>query len=242
MSPIFHKHPRLPDRDYTQGTYFVTFSSEQRGEVFGRIIGAGAHARMELNEAGQIVQECFKAIPEHYPHARIPEMQVMPDHLHAIVVLEGNVGAGVGNGDRPVGEDPTKSTQWVDGTGPSMTLGGRPKGPKRGSLGAIIAVFKSESTKRINTLCGTPGRRIWKKGYHEHVIREYNLEYCRISWRIRGNGSEGAAYLLPRTRPSLVMAHHLSMISATEGAVYRPHWVDIQRPDHRSQPANIGDS
>jgi putative transposase len=191
MPPLFHKHPRLSNRDYTQGTYFVTFSAEHRGEVFGRIVGSGADAGMELNDAGQVVLECFNAIPEHYPHARIPEMQAMPDHLHAILVLEGNGGGGVGGGEGSIGQDPSKSTQWVDGTDTSVPvkekIGARPKGPKRGSLGAIIAVFKSESTKRINTLRGTPGRRIWKKGYYEHVIREYNLEYGRISQYIAEN-------------------------------------------------------
>jgi putative transposase len=194
MSPIFHKHPRLPNRDYTQGTYFVSFSAEHRGEVFGRIVGTGADARMELNDAGQIVQDQFNAIPQHYPHARIPEIQVMPDHLHAIVVLDPREGefqnAPSGNRNTP-GEEFTKSTQWVDGTVPSVPveekIGARPKGPKRGSLGAIIAVFKSESTKRINALRGTPGRRIWKKGYYEHVIREYNLEYGRIAQYIAEN-------------------------------------------------------
>jgi putative transposase len=194
MSPVFHKHPRLPNRDYAQGTYFVTFSAEHRGEIFGRIIGAGAEARMELNEAGQVAQECFKAIPEHYPHARIPEMQVMPDHLHAILVLDPMKGDSQDSQDgdqKSQGGEFSKSTQWVDGTVPSVPveekIGARPKGPKRGSLGAIIAVFKSESTKRINALRGTPGRRIWKKGYYEHVIREYNLEYGRIAQYIAEN-------------------------------------------------------
>lgn len=92
-------------------------------------------------------------------------------------------------------EDLSKSTQWVDGPdaegmlgeGEAKALGGRPKGPKRGSLGAIIAVFKSESTKRINALRGMPGRRIWKKGYYEHVIREGGGEYGRIARYIAEN-------------------------------------------------------
>lgn len=178
MPPLFHKHPRLTGRDYTRGTYFVNFNTERRGEILGRIVGSGAEARMEFNDVGRIVERCWNAIPEHHPNVRIPEVQFMPDHVHAIVVLGGN-GAEEG--------DPSKSTQWVDGTGVGEKLGGRPKGPKRGSLGAIMAVFKSESTKRINTLQGTPGRQFWKKGYNERVIREHGGEYGRIAQYITEN-------------------------------------------------------
>jgi REP element-mobilizing transposase RayT len=62
-----------------------------------------------------------------------------------------------------------------------------PKGPRRGSISAIMAVFKSESTKRINALRRQPGRPFWKKGYYEHVIREYAGEYERIAQYIAEN-------------------------------------------------------
>lgn len=88
MAPIFHKHPRLSGRDYTKGTYFVTFSAEHRGEVSGRIVGTGADARMKLNETGRTALSCWNAIPDHYSHARVAEVQLMPDHLHAILVLD----------------------------------------------------------------------------------------------------------------------------------------------------------
>jgi REP element-mobilizing transposase RayT len=50
-----------------------------------------------------------------------------------------------------------------------------------------MAVFKSESTKRINALRRQPGRPFWKKGYYEHVIREYAGEYERIAQYIAEN-------------------------------------------------------
>ncbi len=191
MPPIHHKHPRLPGRDYTRGTYFVTFNTEHKGDILGRIVGNGADARLELSEAGRIVNECFQAIPKHHPNSRIAEMQLMPDHLHAIVVLDPKKRDNEETGEEAL----PKSTQWVDGAitsealgnGEANSAGRRPNGPKRGSLGAIIAVFKSESTKRINALRGTPGTRIWKKGYHERVIRSEGGEYCRIAQYITEN-------------------------------------------------------
>ncbi len=40
-----------------------------------------------------------------------------------------------------------------------------------GSLGAIIAGFKSSVTARINRLRGTPGAPVWQRNYYEHIIR-----------------------------------------------------------------------
>jgi REP element-mobilizing transposase RayT len=87
MAAIFHKHPRLRDRDYTQGAYFVTLCTKPRRELFGRITGLGKNAMMELNDVGQIVDECWRGIPEHFPHAHLDQTQIMPDHLHAILIL-----------------------------------------------------------------------------------------------------------------------------------------------------------
>jgi len=43
-------------------------------------------------------------------------------------------------------------------------------GPKRNSIGAIIAGFKSAATKRINELRHTPGIPVWQRNYYEHII------------------------------------------------------------------------
>ncbi|MBS1937867.1 MAG: hypothetical protein JSS84_08680, partial [Bacteroidetes bacterium] len=146
MAPAFHKHTRLPGHDYTQGTYFVTLCSHGRMHLFGKISGAGAEARMELSAAGGIIDACWRAIPLHFPHVELDEMQIMPDHMHAILRLN------------PSSARSVQSTQWVDATvlgdatdlsdatdpgrataiaGPAVALL-RPKGPRKGSLSAII--------------------------------------------------------------------------------------------------------
>ena len=35
----------------------------------------------------------------------------------------------------------------------------------------MMAGFKSATTKRINTMRGTPGASVWQRNYYEHVIR-----------------------------------------------------------------------
>ena len=63
----------------------------------------------------------------------------------------------------------------------------RPRGPVPGSLGAIIAAFKSETTKRINRLNGITGQRLWQPGYYERAIRQQGGEYGRIAQYIAEN-------------------------------------------------------
>jgi REP element-mobilizing transposase RayT len=118
MAPIFHKHPRLRGNDYTRGAYFVTICAHRRGDIFGRIMGAGSDARMQLNDAGLVVLDRWNAIPEHHPGTRLDQLQIMPDHLHAILVL-----------DPPVGLAPSVSTQ-----GSTLRVRPGPLVPDRGVL------------------------------------------------------------------------------------------------------------
>ena len=168
MAPIFHKHPRLQDHDYTRGAYFVTICAYRRGDIFGRITGTAANAVMELNDAGLIILDRWNAIPRHHVGARLDQLQIMPDHLHAIIAL-----------DPPIGFGSNGSTQGVDAT--------RPNGPAPGSLGAIIGVFKSVTTKRINAILGRTGGTVWQDGYHDRAIRRDGGEYGRIAQYIAEN-------------------------------------------------------
>jgi len=176
MAPIFHKHPRLQDHDYTRGAYFVTICAYRRGDIFGKITGTGANAVMELNDAGLIILDRWNAIPRHHVGARLDQLQIMPDHLHAIIVL-----------DPPIGFGSNGSTHGVDATCALNERRARPNGPAPGSLGAIIGVFKSVTTKRINAILGRTGGTVWQDGYHDRAIRRDGGEYGRIAQYIAEN-------------------------------------------------------
>jgi REP element-mobilizing transposase RayT len=66
------------------------------------------------------------------------------------------------------GSPETSCTSSPDGGSPTSS----PNGPKHGSIGAIMAGFKSVTAKRINQMRGTPGTKVWQRNYHEHVIRD----------------------------------------------------------------------
>jgi hypothetical protein len=62
----------------------------------------------------------------------------------------------------------------------------RPKGPAKGSLGAMIGQFKSRATKRIWDLPEYDQLPIWQRNYYEHIIRN-EAEWGRIAEYIQNN-------------------------------------------------------
>ena len=79
----FHSrmHPRIPYYDYSQPNYyFVTICTKEMHCIFGK---AG-----NLNRRGKIAEEGILSISEHFPSVRIDKYVVMPNHIHAIVVLQ----------------------------------------------------------------------------------------------------------------------------------------------------------
>ena len=46
---------------------------------------------MILNVLGQKLYELITEIPNHNPYAEIPIYQIMPNHVHLIVCIDGNV-------------------------------------------------------------------------------------------------------------------------------------------------------
>jgi REP element-mobilizing transposase RayT len=75
---------RLKEYDYTQpGGYFVTSVTYQRDCLFGEIV----NKEMRLNEYGNIVNECWCAISDHFPNVELGAYVVMPNHVHGVIVI-----------------------------------------------------------------------------------------------------------------------------------------------------------
>lgn len=92
---------RASFRDYSAaGLYHITITvTDGLGQVLGRVAGdlsvpdgtPGA-PHVALTPIGQMVeQELTQSIPAHYPMVEIQDHVVMPDHLHAIIEVHGNL-------------------------------------------------------------------------------------------------------------------------------------------------------
>jgi putative transposase len=137
---------RLKGYDYSRaGAYFVTIIAHQRECLFGKI----TNGDMILNDLGKIADECWRAIPEHFPQVELGAHVVMPNHVHGIIVITGAVGA--------------RHASPLQNQSP-------PRGAPSGSLGAMVGSFKSAVTRHIGRDFNTT--QIWQRSYHEHIIRD----------------------------------------------------------------------
>jgi hypothetical protein len=124
------KSQRKQGYDYSQpGYYAVTICTQNRSCLFGVI----DNSDMLLNDAGRMIDKTWREIPDHYPGVELDVMQIMPNHLHGIIVVR-EVGTA------PRGR-PNPGTDNGQARGPVPTEGL--------SLSDVIERFKSFTTKRF---------------------------------------------------------------------------------------------
>ena len=166
---------RLRDYDYSQtGGYFVTICVQDQICLLGKIIDG----RMQLNEVGKIVVECWNRIPQHFPSAELDTCVVMPNHIHGVILL------GTGGAKCPCPPTHSQPNRTVEVPSPVS--------PKRVSeiasptLGQVVAYFKYQSTKSINQYRDMPGTHIWQRNYYDHILRD-DTDLHRIRQYITDN-------------------------------------------------------
>ncbi|MCQ2286109.1 MAG: hypothetical protein MJZ76_04465 [Bacteroidales bacterium] len=182
---------RAPWHTYDNGCYFVTICTANRKCFFGQITNP---VTMNLSTIGKYAHEQFSKVSEHYPYAKIPVFVIMPNHIHAIVLVDGhnipytkqNAGK-CGNttnendceygdrdceyGDRDCRDGArTVSTiaRWKSSTvDKNMQNISRCKGP----LSVVIGGIKSAVTKYAHE------KQIpfaWQTRFHDRIIRNQN--------------------------------------------------------------------
>ncbi len=183
--PTIHRRRsiRLRHYDYTQeGAYFVTICTQDRECLFGEIVDGA----MRLNQAGLMVQDVFGNLPKLYPGVGMDAFVVMPNHVHAIVVLarqgpNRQASYDVAPADHQAGNDvsPVGAGLRACPGYPSCELGqARRPAPTRRvlSLPDLVHRFKTYTTSRYivgvrdHRWLPFPGR-LWQRNYYEHVIR-----------------------------------------------------------------------
>ena len=85
------KRNRLECYDYsTPGAYFITICTKDRKNRFWTNVGASIARPQDvvLSPYGKIVDECIQCISTIYPALRVEYYVIMPNHIHAIFVLQ----------------------------------------------------------------------------------------------------------------------------------------------------------
>jgi putative transposase len=76
---------RLASWDYgSNAAYFITICTHNMVHAFGEVVDG----RANLTLLGQAADECWRAIPEHFPFVVLDEFVVMPNHVHGIVIID----------------------------------------------------------------------------------------------------------------------------------------------------------
>jgi putative transposase len=163
-------------------------------QVFGEI----TDKKMVLSELGSAATRCWNEIPGHFPHVRLDEFVIMPNHIHGIIEIirypdhfkPGNIDkknaitgidhGGIQNGGiQNGGIQNFKSHQKTDARDTSVHDGSPMLNIERvnrfqkiipGSLGSIIRGFKIGVTKwcRENQY----GHFKWQHNFHEKIIND----------------------------------------------------------------------
>jgi putative transposase len=158
---------RLKGYDYAQpGAYFVTICVRERECALGHVEGG----ETILSDFGQAAHDFWAQVPIHFPNTSTDTFVVMPNHVHAIIVINDPNGTGAA----------TTSTCTGAATTPLQAGIGQP------TLGQIVAYYKYQTTKHINRIRGNAGAPFWQRGFYEHIIRN-NRELDAIRRYITNN-------------------------------------------------------
>ena len=104
------KSPRVPNFDYASPNYyFVTICTYGKTCILGNA--------PKLSTLGQIVANCIVKIPEHFPHVTVDKWVVMPNHIHAILILRGN-----SNLSTIIGQFKSAATKQIHQIRPDLTI------------------------------------------------------------------------------------------------------------------------
>ena len=80
------KHIRLREYDYSQNNfYFVTICTHNKALLFG--LGE------RLTDYGECAEKCLLTIHSIFPCVRLDKYVIMPNHIHAIIVIDHDTAA-----------------------------------------------------------------------------------------------------------------------------------------------------
>lgn len=138
---------RLAHHDYrSPSAYFVTICTRGRDCVLGEVKDAEVH----LTAMGCIARACWLEIPGHVEGAELDAFVVMPNHLHAILLL----------GER------------AEPSMPGEEFHGERFGHSRaGTLSSVVRSYKAATTRRVRTAAGDQTLQLWQRGFFERVVR-----------------------------------------------------------------------
>lgn len=158
---------RMRGYDYSlEGAYFITISTYQRHNLFGKIVDGA----VQLNPYGNIATYQWIRLCSRFYPSDFSIFVIMPNHVHGIIHIV-----------RVAGEEFESAPSGIP---PQRPYGHSHSTPS--SLGIIVRAYKSAVAYRINAIRGSAQPSIWQRNYHDHIIRNEN-EFQQIKDYIEAN-------------------------------------------------------
>ena len=164
---------RLSGWDYrNQARYFITICTKNRFHFLGQCFDG----IMSLSDIGKMTYTFWKEIPNHFSNVFLDVFQVMPNHIHGIIALTGEIIAPRNTNltNRNIIDKPVEKNQYFQAIS-----------PKAGSLATIVRSYKSVCKKEIN-LNFPDAEFAWQPRYHDYIIRD-DEKFFRIKNYIINN-------------------------------------------------------
>ena len=154
MADLFKNKYRIPTaratwHDYNGGSYFVTICTKNRECYFGHI----TNGEMNYSDLGRSAINCLEQIPAHFPHVEIPVFIVMPNHIHAIIIINA-LALNMVETQNFASLQQNESKQKF--------------GPQSKNLASVVRGFKIGVTKDAND---HEISFAWQPRFHDHIIR-----------------------------------------------------------------------
>ena len=95
---------RCVDNDYTaRRMYMVTMVTEERKPLFGKVVGRSEAVEpsadaphIELSTLGQTIEHIWLTMGNYHPEVKVIALQMMPDHLHAVLFVKAQMAKPLG--------------------------------------------------------------------------------------------------------------------------------------------------
>ncbi len=160
---------RLKEYDYSQaGVYFVTICINHGQTLLGKI----QDSEMFPSQAGQMVAECWDALPKRFPNIDLDMFTLMPNHIHGIIVI---LDTNLNVNNNPV------------------TLGN--------IVGAFKSISTHKYIEKVETHDWQPFyKKLWQRNFYERIIRN-ERELNAIRTYIMNNPANWDADKLHPTAP-----------------------------------------
>lgn len=188
---------RLQNWDYgSNGAYFITICTKKMQHFFGEVVDK----KMILNSVGTLAEENWIEILKQFPYVELGNFQVMPNHMHGILIIDKSVVTAVetrfiaSDLDNDIENDKIKNdadsseTRLIasvlenDGIG---GFSGENNPMLADNISRIIRWYKGRCTFEIRKI--NPNFR-WHSRFHDHIIRN-SESFERIQNYIEENPS-----------------------------------------------------